>query len=185
MRSTGTRSACPSLLLHICCGPCSTHVIESLRPRFDLVGFFYNPNIHPAEEYLRRVKDTSRVCRVYDIPLWIPPYCPEEWFSKVQGFENEPERGRRCDLCFLMRLEETARYAQRVSIPWIGTTLTVSPRKDATRVNEAGNRVAQNFGRSFVADDFKKNNGFTKSVKMSTHLGLYRQGYCGCCYSKI
>ena len=173
----------PPLLLHICCGPCATHVIDSLIPQYQIIGLFYNPNIHPTDEFMTRLKDASRVCRLYDIPLWIPEYCPSTWFSMVRGLEGEPEGGKRCEVCFSIRLKETARYAQRSSIRWIATTLTISPHKNSQKINEIGNSLVNTVDIQFLDHDFKKKGGFSRSIQRSKQLGLYRQDYCGCNFS--
>lgn len=170
----------PSVLLHVCCASCATHVIESLLPSYEVIGFFFNPNISPKAEFLRRLKDACRVCAHYHVRLWIPPYREEAWSSAVRGLEDRPEGGERCTVCFRLRLEETARCALRNSIGSIATTLTVSPHKNADVINEVGRSLAARYSITFLDRDFKKKDGFLRSVSMSRELGLYRQSYCGC-----
>ncbi len=183
MESIVTPRSRPPLLLHICCAPCAAHVIEVLLPTYEIIGFFCNPNISPKDEFLRRLRDVCRVCARYDIPLWIPRYCHSEWTAHVHGLETEPEGGQRCTVCFKIRMEATAHQAHRAAVPCIATTLTVSPHKNADVITRIGSSVASSYGIFFLAQDFKKHDGFRKSVIKSKEMGLYRQSYCGCKYS--
>ncbi len=177
-------SAKPFLLLHLCCGPCATHAVESLAPSYRTVGFFYNPNIHPRDEFYRRLEAASAVCRASGIPLWAPLYDPSPWFQAIRGTEREPEGGARCRLCFSLRLEATARIASKASFDLFATTLTTSPHKDAGAIHETGAHWARACGVGYLSADFKKRDGYRRSVELSRKLGLYRQRYCGCCFSR-
>ena len=174
----------PDLLLHVCCGPCATQVIEVLREDYRPVCFFYNPNIHPEEEFNARLEAVVKVARTSQVHLWVPPYRPEEWFQAIRGFEQEPEGGARCDLCYRLRLEETAKAAKATSTPQFTTTLTISPTKNSGRINRIGEEVSRRIGPAYQPHDFKKKNGFQQSVAKSRELGLYRQKTCGCRFSR-
>ena len=171
------------LLLHICCGSCATHVIESLKANYTLKGYFYNPNIHPEEEYRCRLDDALKLSETLNVPFLAAPYDPERWSEAIRGLEEEPEGGERCEVCFRLRLEEAARTARREKIPVIATTLTTSPHKNARLINLTGASAAKKEGVEFLPADFKKKDGFKRSVKLSLSFGLTRQDYCGCIYS--
>jgi len=173
----------PLLLLHICCGPCSTHVIDLLEDEYHLIGFFYNPNLHPKQEYFKRLQATAQVCRQHGAALWVPPFGEKGWLDIVKGLEGEPEGGRRCNVCIRLRLEATAWMAKSASVTAFATTLTISPMKNSRKINALGADLSKSLGISFLEADFKKKDGFLKSVQKSKGLGLYRQDYCGCCYS--
>jgi len=173
----------PFLLLHICCGPCSTHVIDLLEDKYHPIGFFYNPNLYPKQEYFRRLEATALVCRQRRTALWVPPFGQEAWPDMVKGMEGEPEGGRRCNICIQDRLDATAWMARAASITAFATTLTISPRKNSRMINALGADLARSYDISFLDADFKKKDGFLKSVQKSKDLGLYRQAYCGCCHS--
>lgn len=177
------RSPKPFLLLHLCCGPCATHAVEALAPSYRMVALFYNPNIHPRDEFYRRLEAASAVCRTMGIPLWVPLYDPSSWFRAVRGTESEPEGGARCRLCFSLRLEATARTASEASFDLFATTLTTSPHKDARAIHEQGAHWARIYAVGYLSADFKKRDGYRRSVELSRELGLYRQRYCGCCFS--
>ncbi|MBN2097169.1 MAG: epoxyqueuosine reductase QueH [Candidatus Omnitrophica bacterium] len=170
------------VLLHICCAVCATAVVESLRREsYQVNGYFYNPNIQPRKEYLRRLESAEQLARQQKFPLVVGEYDLDEWLLKVQGLENEPEKsGKRCASCFTLRLEQTASFAQEKGFNFFTTTLTVSPHKDAQVINEIGQRVGQ--GR-FLVHDFKKQNGFKRAQELSRQYGLYHQDYCGCAFS--
>ncbi len=174
----------PGILLHICCAPDSTAVSERLCVNFRVTGFFYNPNIHPEREYLKRLSQAHEVSRELDFPLLVPAYDPVSWSRAVQGLEGEPEGGERCAVCFRFNLRATARKAQEQGIPFFTTTLTISPRKDAGRILGIGRDAGAEFGVSFLGENFKKRDGFRRSLELSRDLGLYRQNYCGCRYSR-
>lgn len=173
----------PRLLLHICCGPCATTVIERLSSEYELTGFFYNPNIYPEEEYIRRLEAAREVTKHLGIPLLEGAYESEMFFDTVRGLENEPENGARCPSCYRLRLESTARTAADGSFGIIATTLTVGPMKRAAVINPIGHEEAERYGVSFLDGDWKKRNGFRKSCEMSRQYGIYRQHYCGCLFS--
>ncbi len=173
----------PILLLHVCCGPCSTHVVDLLKSTYHLIGFFYNPNLYPEEEFNKRLEATARVFREGLCVLWVLPFDPAPWMEIVRGLGGEPEGGKRCEICIRHRLEVTARVAEAASVGSFGTTLSVSPRKRSLLINKIGIELSRTHGSSFYVADFKKKDGFLKSVQKSRHLGLYRQDYCGCCFT--
>ena len=170
-------------LLHVCCAPCSTHVIESLREKFDLTCYFYNPNIWPISEYRSRLEEARRFCQKIRIPILVGAYDSATWNMAIRGLEDEPEGGKRCQICFRFRLIDTARTAARLGFDLFGTTLTVSPHKNSERVNPAGKTAGNSAGIAFYEADFKKGNGFQRSIELSKEHHLYRQGYCGCKFS--
>lgn len=171
------------VLVHICCGVCASSAMEQLREeRFEVKGLFYNPNIYPLEEYERRLEVARRVSKILDFQLIEGEYDKERWFRLIEGLENEPEGGKRCETCFKMRLEEASRKSKESDIPFIATTLTVSPHKDASMVNEIG---MLSHGSNFLERDFKKKNGFKKTITFAKRYNLYQQHYCGCIYSKM
>lgn len=170
-------------LLHICCAPCSTHVLNLLMDRHEVVACYYNPNIHPEKEYLLRLGESERYCRERRIPLLHSEYLPETWFQIVSGHEKDREGGERCALCFRMRLDHAARLAAAEGFDIFGTTLTVSPHKDAALINRIGMEAGARHGIGFHQADFKKGDGFGESCRLSREGGLYRQRYCGCMFS--
>lgn len=173
----------PRLLLHICCAPCSGHVTGELAKEYDLLLYFYNPNIHPPREYNKRRDEARRwaeeegFCFVEEAPA------VEEWFDKTRGLEGAPERGARCEVCFESRLSRAAEKASVMGIPYFGTVLSVSPHKDAAVINRVGERTGEGAGVDFIKADFKKKEGFKLSMKKAREAGMYRQDYCGCVYS--
>ncbi len=172
------------MLLHVCCAPCSTHVIETLRDEYDLLCFFYNPNIHPDEEYERRLGEMCRYAAKTGI-MFIPgKYDPERWLALTESLKEEKEGGKRCDVCYRVRLEETARFAQKAGCDRFATTLSISPRKKASVINRIGEELAETHELAFMEADFKKGDGFKRSVELSKGEGMYRQDYCGCVYSR-
>jgi len=173
------------LLLHICCGPCATHVIELLKKDYDLTCYWYNPNIHPDSEYEIRLEQAKKVCKANNVPLIIADYDKDKWFESVKGYETEPEGGKRCNICFKIRIEKTAQYARLNDYDIIATTLTIGPMKSASRINRIGKKAAWLYDTKFLEADFKKQGGFNHSVKLSKELDLYRQNYCGCLFSVI
>jgi predicted adenine nucleotide alpha hydrolase (AANH) superfamily ATPase len=174
----------PKLLLHICCAPCSTHVVEVLREDYDLTGYFYNPNIHPKTEYLKREEEMKRYAGKIGLDLVCAEYDDARWFEMVKGMEDVPEGGERCFLCYRMRLKKAAQYAAEHGYQLVATTLSISPHKNAVKINKIGPEVADNRGLQFYTADFKKKGGFERSVRMSKEAGLYRQSYCGCIFSQ-
>lgn len=173
----------PKMLLHLCCAPCSTHVIELLRDEFDLTGLFYDPNIHPQGEYIRRLEEMRRYADEIGFPFIAARYDPERWFDLTKGWEWAPEGGERCTICYRMRMQEVARFAASNGFDCFTTVLSISPRKSAEKINQIGSLLAQEYGIKFYAADFKKRDGFKRSVELSKRHGLYRQDYCGCLYS--
>ena len=174
----------PKLLLHICCAPCSTHVVEVLKENDDLTGYFYNPNIHPESEYLHREEEMKGYARKIGLDLICAEYDDARWFEIVKDMENVPEGAKRCLLCYRMRLEKAAQYAKEHRYQLFATTLSVSPHKNAAKINQIGSEVAERHDLQWYAADFRKRGGFERSVRMSEEAGLYRQSYCGCIFSQ-
>lgn len=178
----------PDLLLHSCCAPCSSYVLEYLAQFFSITVFFYNPNIHPEEEYNRRLNEQKKLVDLlkvnHKVHLIEGRYEPERYFQKVKGLEMEKEGGKRCIKCFELRLEKTAQKASELKFPCFTTTLTISPRKNAVIINDIGQKIAKNYQLDYLFSDFKKKDGFKRSVALSNQFHLYRQNDCGCIYSK-
>ncbi len=178
----------PKLLLHSCCAPCSSYVIEYLSPFFSISLFFYNPNIHPEEEYKKRLEEQivliDKLTVKNKVKLIIGPYEPELFFQKIKGLEQEKEGAIRCLKCFELRLEKTAQKASQLNIPYFTTTLTVSPHKNAKLLNQLGKKIASLYRLQYLFSDFKKRGGFQRSIFLSHKYQLYRQAYCGCIFSK-
>lgn len=173
----------PRLLLHACCAPCSSSVVERLQDDYDLTVFYDNPNIHPEEEYRIRRDEIIRWCEKFELPLIVNDYDPQQWHQFVKGFEREPERGERCTLCYRLRLIHTAKRAKQDGYDLFTTVLSISPHKDAVRINRLGNELAADVGIDFYQANFKKQGGFQRSLEISKEQGFYRQNYCGCQYS--
>jgi len=182
----------PSLLLHSCCGPCSTAVLERVVDEFDVTVFFYNPCITDEDEYRMRKEAQFKFIErfneenigKYKVTFKEGAYRPGEFFRLTEGLGNEPEGGSRCEVCFRQRLEKTAETASIEGYDYFGTTLTVSPHKNYKLITEIGKGIALRYGLSFLDRDFKKKDGFRRSVELSKKYELYRQNYCGCEYSK-
>ncbi|MCI6763623.1 epoxyqueuosine reductase QueH [bacterium] len=172
------------LLLHSCCGPCSSSVIERLRDYFDITVIYYNPNIEPKEEYEKRKSEQLRLLNELGIKFMDIDYLNNEYHEKVKGYENEPENGLRCPLCFELRLDKTASKAKENNFDYFGTTLTVSPHKNSKIINEIGLKLEEKYEVKFLLSDFKKEDGYKRSIELSKKYDLYRQDYCGCLYSK-
>lgn len=172
------------LLLHSCCGPCSSSVIERLRDYFDITVIYYNPNIEPKEEYEKRKSEQLRLLNELGIKFMDIDYLNNEYHKKIKGYENEPENGLRCTLCFELRLDKTASKAKENNFDYFGTTLTVSPHKNSKIINEIGLKLEERYGVKFLLSDFKKEDGYKRSIELSKKYDLYRQDYCGCLYSK-
>lgn len=170
----------PALALHVCCGPCASAVIERLAGEWSVACVWYNPNIQPADEHERRLESMRIVSERTGVPLESLEYDVDRWLDLCATLLEEPEGGARCEVCFRMRLEATAQWALAEGIETIATTLTIGPRKDAARINAIGHEVAARHGLLFLAEDFKKQGGFQRSVELSREWGLYRQNYCGC-----
>ena len=177
----------PSLLLHSCCGPCSSYVLEYLARYFKITVLYYNPNIQPEAEFDRRAETQRQLLRSaeYDNPvdLIVPRYDDSPFLSAVSGLENAPEGGARCLRCFELRLEETARTAREGGFDYFTTTLSVSPHKNAEALNTIGISMAERYGVHYLCSDFKKRDGYKRSIELSSLYGLYRQDYCGCRFS--
>ena len=178
----------PSLLLHSCCAPCSSYCLEYLSQYFKITVLYYNPNLFPAGEYERRVSEQKKLVSAlptkYPITLVEMKGEPEEFYSAVKGLEHIREGGERCFACFRLRLERAARYAKENGFDFFTTTLTISPLKNAQKLNEIGEATGEKFGVRHLPSDFKKKNGYKRSVELSKVYGLYRQDYCGCVFSK-
>ncbi len=175
----------PRLALHSCCGPCSTYVLEYLTQFFDVTLFFYNPNIHPETEYKTRLDAQKKVCELFCVNVIECDYDPELFFKKTKGFEDAIEGGERCTICFQLRLAHTIDKAlQMGGFDYIATTLTVSPHKNAPLINEIGERLTINTDIKWLPSDFKKKNGYLRSIELSKQHQIYRQNYCGCIFSK-
>ena len=176
------------LLLHACCAPCSSAVLERLSSYFQITIFYYNPNITEEDEYQKRIQELKRFVSMYQtkykIDILEGKYEPEKWWEISKGLENEPERGKRCYKCYELRLEETAKVAEEFNFPYFCTTLTLSPHKNANWINEIGEKLDQNYKPHYLYSDFKKKNGYKRSIELSKEYNLYRQDYCGCIFSK-
>ena len=182
----GLSGSRPPLLLHSCCAPCSSAVLERLYEHFRIVLFYFNPNTHPYEEYVKRGNELPKLLRasgMTDVELIWGDYDPERFYSAARGKELEPEGGARCGDCFTLRLGETAKEAKRLGIERIATTLTVSPHKNAQLINAIGEELAGNEGVSWLHSDFKKKNGYLRSIELSREYEIYRQCWCGCTFS--
>jgi predicted adenine nucleotide alpha hydrolase (AANH) superfamily ATPase len=174
----------PRLLLHSCCGPCSTVPLERLRERYDLTVFFYGPNIHPEEEYRQRLDSQRTVCQELGVELVEGSYRPAEWDQAIRPHRDLPEGSLRCESCYRLRMIHTARLARERSFDYFTVTLTVSRHKNSKVLERIGREVAQAEGVAYLAEDFKKRDGYNQSVCRSEELGLYRQDYCGCSISR-
>jgi len=171
------------LLLHVCCGPDVTVALERLPETEKLALFFDNPNIHPFEEFQRRYEAFCKVAEYFGTEIIDSAYDSDEWAEEVKGLEQEPEGGKRCVVCFKYRLKRTAQKAKESGFDTIGSVLTTSPHKDAELINRTGEEIAMAFGLKYLVSNFKKKDGFRRSVELSRELEIYRQNYCGCTYS--
>jgi predicted adenine nucleotide alpha hydrolase (AANH) superfamily ATPase len=170
-----------NIVLHICCGVCAAGVVQTLTQEgHQVTGFFYNPNIHPKAEYEKRLETARRVAQELNFPLVTAAYDPELWIQETEHLKNEPEGGERCALCYAIRLKKTCSYLESSNADAFTTTLTISPHKSATTVNRIGQEIG---GDRFLARDFKKKEGFRKTIQQARQWGLYQQNYCGCLYS--
>ena len=178
----------PSLLLHSCCGPCSSYVLEYLSRYFAITVFYYNPNIYPPEEYEHRVKEQQRFIAecTFDHPVQFVAgdYEPERFYDAVRTLEDCPEGGERCFVCYRLRLAEAAKLADELGCDYFTTTLSISPHKNAAKLNEIGEELAGITKARHLPSDFKKRGGYKRSVELSAEHGMYRQDYCGCVFSK-
>lgn len=177
----------PSLLLHACCAPCSSYVLEYLHERFEITLYFYNPNIAPAEEYSYRCAELRRLVSEMglDITIIEEEYDPQPFYDLAKGLEELPERGERCRKCIGLRLDAAGAKAAELGADFFTTTLTISPHKDCAFINEYGAMAAEKCGIAYLFSDFKKHEGYKRSIELSREYDLYRQDYCGCVYSKI
>ena len=172
------------LLLHSCCAPCSSACIEKLIDYVDITLYFYNPNMDSEKEYNLRAKEQQRLCKELGVSCIVEEYCPQSFNNAVSGLEKEREGGSRCEKCFRLRLEKTAKHALDNGFDLFATTLTVSPLKNAQIINGVGINIQDNLGMEYLPTDFKKGNGYLRSIELSKKYGLYRQNYCGCIHSK-
>ena len=178
-----------TLLLHTCCAPCSSAVLERLSNFFKITIIYYNPNITEEKEYLKRLEELKdfikKIKTKYPINIIDTRYDPKEFFTIAKGLEKEKERGKRCYECYKLRLEETAKVAKEQGFDFFTTTLTLSPYKNTTWLNEIGEELSKKYQASYLYSDFKKKNGYKRSIELSKEYNLYRQDYCGCIYSKL
>lgn len=182
----------PRLLLHSCCAPCSSYVLEYLRQYFQITVFYYNPNISMEQEYQKRVAEQKRLIDAYNqlldsgysISVIEGDYEPEIFYAAAKGLEQCPEGGERCFACYALRLRKTAELAKQLEQDYFTTTLTISPLKNAAKLNEIGERLAKQYQVPWLPSDFKKKNGYKRSIELSAEYNLYRQNYCGCVYSQ-
>ncbi len=176
----------PRLLLHACCAPCSSYVLEYLTQYFDITVFYYNPNISPEPEYRHRVDEIQRLIRELcpSVRFIEGRYEPERFYEMAKGLEQEPERGLRCHKCYRLRLEESADAARDGGFDYFTTTLSISPQKDSAVLNAIGKEVSDLCGVPYLFSDFKKRGGYKRSIELSAQFSLYRQNYCGCVFSR-
>lgn len=178
----------PTLLMHACCAPCSSACLERLGDFFKISIFYYNPNITDKKEYEKRLTEVKKFAKNFKVKHEIEVidgcYEPEVFFDMAKGLEQEPERGKRCYECYKMRLRKTAEYASNNNFDYFTTTLTLSPYKNASWINEIGDALDKDFKSHYLYSDFKKKNGYKRSIELSKEYNLYRQNYCGCIYSK-
>lgn len=176
----------PKILLHSCCAPCSSYVITYLNQYFDITILYYNPNIEPKEEYIKRKNEQIRLINELNCSIGFMDidYLNEEYRSFVKGLEREPEGGSRCHKCYYLRLEKTAKLALENNYDYFGTTLTVSPYKNSQIMNKIGKHLESVYKVKYLVSDFKKKEGYKKSISLSKEYNLYRQDYCGCLFSK-
>lgn len=180
-----------SLLLHSCCAPCSSAVLEKLQEIFEITVFFYNPNISETEEYRKRVEEQKRLIHAFNeknpacpIQILEGNYEPQEFYDIAKGLETCPEGSERCFRCYALRLEKTAQVAKKDKYDYFTTTLTISPLKNAAKLNEIGEEMAVKYETAFLPSDFKKKEGYKRSIELSKEYDLYRQNFCGCAFSK-
>lgn len=178
----------PRLLLHSCCAPCSSYCLEMLSRYFLITVLYYNPNIYPPEEVRLRADEQERLIAAMPVEHRVTyvegRYAPEQFYAAVKGHEHDPEGGERCFLCYRLRLEEAAREAKKGGFAYFTTTLSISPLKDARKLNEIGEALGRIYGVAYLPSDFKKKDGYRRSIELSKEYGLYRQDYCGCVFSR-
>ncbi len=177
----------PKLLIHSCCAPCSSYVLEYLSGYFEITVFYYNPNIYPPEEYVRRAEEQQHLLQAMplsgEVQFRSGAYEPDRYYEAVRGKEDEPEGKGRCFTCYELRLREAAQLAKQEGYEYFTSTLSISPHKNADKLNEIGSRLAAEYGVLYLPSDFKKKNGYKRSIELSKEYSLYRQDYCGCVYS--
>lgn len=181
----------PTLFLHSCCAPCSSYVLEYLSEYFSITVFYYNPNIYPDEEYYKRVEEQKQFIRRFNennrnfhkISFVEGNYDKDKFYEMAKGLEQIPEGGERCFGCYELRLREAAEYAKELGMDYFTTTLSISPMKNAEKLNEIGEKLAKEYGIQYLTSDFKKKNGYKRSTELSREYGMYRQDYCGCVFS--
>ena len=187
IESLSQQEKVPTLLLHSCCAPCSSYVLEYLSNYFGITVFYYNPNIYPDEEYEMRVREQQRFIRAFPakhpIDFIEGAYDKERFYEMARGLEQVPEGGQRCFQCYELRLREAGELAKARGFDYFTTTLSISPMKNAEKLNEIGLRLAEELGVAYLCSDFKKRNGYKRSTELSREYGMYRQDYCGCVYS--
>ena len=173
------------VLLHTCCAPCASGVVLKLKYHYEMeiISFFYNPNIHPEEEYRRRYEEVLKLSKFFDFKVIEGEYESDMWFEKTKKLKKEPEGGRRCYVCYSLRLLKTADKAKQLNIPYFTTTLTISPHMNHKIINRIGKSIEKKTGVKYIEENFKKENGYLYSIKISKKLNIYRQHYCGCLYS--
>ena len=180
----------PKLLIHACCGPCSSYVIEYLNKYFDITIYYYNPNIYPTVEFLRRYDELEKFIKEFNkknnikIKLNAVDYETKEFYEAIRGLEHMGEKSRRCYNCYKLRMTKAAQYAKENNYDYLTTTLSISPYKNANWINEIGKKLEEKIGIKYLYSDFKKNDGYKRSLELSKEYNLYRQEYCGCVYSK-
>lgn len=174
----------PKILVHICCAPDALYVLNILKNNFSVSGFFYNPNIHPQMEYDLRLTEARNVAKSLDVTLHEGAYDAERWFDITQKFRDEPEKGKRCDICYAMRLEKTALKTKELNLDTFTTVMSLSPWKKSDVMNKIGLMFSRRYGIHYYEANFKKKDGFRQSVELSKEHGLYRQNYCGCVFSQ-
>lgn len=173
----------PKMLVHICCAPDALYVMGILKDDYRVTGFYYNPNIYPRTEYTLRLQETRKVAQILEFPLIEGAYDDKQWFEVTYKFKDEPEKGKRCDICYALRLKKTAEKAFDLGYDSFATVMSLSPWKKADVLNRTGRMFSRRFKLNFLEANFKKKDGFRKSVELSQQHGLYRQNYCGCKYS--
>ena len=178
----------PKLLLHACCAPCSSYVLEYLSEYFEITIYYYNPNIHPENEYIRRINELKKFLTEFKpknkVDLVEETYNPLEYFNEIKGLEELGEKSERCYKCYKLRMEKAVKYAKVNNFDYFTTTLSISPYKISDWINEIGSILEENYNIKYLYADFKKKNGYKRSLELSKEYGLYRQDYCGCIYSK-
>ena len=173
------------LVLHICCAPCSIYIFEKLKKDYHICGFFYNPNIHPSKEYNFRQKELHKVADLLSWRIEFGKYDFEQWVTATKKYKNEPERGKRCSICFHFRLRETFEFASRYNYDIVASTLSISPYKITKQINKTGYQLSEEFGIEFLPENFKSKNGFNINKKLANKLAIKHQNYCGCAYSLV